>query len=159
MSFAKLKRHEERVAAAKQEQALAAATKTLRKAVKDVIPKRLKEPKRGRGRTALGGVSRREVRALEAEARTQLADDAGLRALEAEVQHKALVMLKIDGLYGTEPWRAAGGPHGPVVSANARVRYIEGAVRLLDDLRRSRGQTDASTKLLEGVIDAEVVKS
>lgn len=159
MSFSKLKRFEQRVAAAKQEEALATATKTLRQAVKDVIPKRLKTPKRPKGRTGVGGVSRREVKALRAEAVTQLADAAGLTGLEVEIQRNALVMLKLDGLMGTEPWRAAGSAHGALVSANARLRYVENAVRLLEDLRRSRGidASSSGTKLLEGVIDAVVL--
>jgi hypothetical protein len=35
---------------------------------------------------------------------------------------------------------------------------LENAARLLDDLRRSRGDKGNDQKLLEGVIDAEVVE-
>lgn len=158
MAFSKLKTYERKVAAAKLAAAELAARKDLRQAVKAVIPKNVLVPRRGRGRTAAGGVSRKEVAAMRAQAARYLDGEAGMQALEAAVQHTALVILLIDGVLGTEPWRAVGGPHGGLIAANARLRYLENAARLLDDLRRSRGRGDPETKLLEGVIDVEPVK-
>lgn len=132
----------------------------LREAVKAVIPKRVLEvPKRRRGRVAKGGVTKKEVMAMRAEAAGFLDGDAGMDALQAKVQHTALVILLIDGVLGTEPWRAQGGAHSGLLAANARLRYLENAARLLDDLRRSRGRSDEpGNKMLEGVLDAELVE-
>lgn len=165
MSFVKLKRHEAALAKEREERAAAEAERQkrreLREAVKAVIPKRVLEvPRRKKGRTAVGGISRKEVKAIRERAAGFLDGDAGMDALQAEVQHTALVILLIDGVLGTEPWRTQhGGPHAGLIAANARLRYLENAARLLDDLRRSRGRSDEpSNKLLEGVIDAEPVE-
>lgn len=164
-SFVKLKRHQEAMAKARAERAESEAQaqkrRELREAVKAVIPKRVLEvPRRKKGRTAVGGISRKEVKAIRAEADHFLDGDAGMDALQARVQHTALVILLIDGVLGTEPWRThGGGPHAGLIAANARLRYLENAARLLDDLRRSRGRSDEpDNKLLEGVIDAEPVE-
>lgn len=159
MAFSKLAAHEKRVAEAKAAEAEAEKRRELKRAVRDVLPKGVKAPKRGRGRTPAGGVSRKEVAAIRARALSYLDGDAGMEALQTEVQRTAIVILLIDGVLGTEPWRAQGGPHGGIIAANARLRYLENAARLLDDLRRSRGQGgEPNAKLLEGVIDAERVK-
>lgn len=160
MAFSKLERH---VAALERERAKQAAAdaekerrRELREAVKSFIPKKLLVPKRKRGRTAVGGVSKKEVKALRIRAQSFLDGDAGMDALQEEVQHTALVILLIDGVLGTEPWRTpSGGPNPGFIAANARLRYLENAARLLDDLRRSRGRSDEpGAALLEGVIDA-----
>lgn|SRR5574341_25463 len=153
MAHSTLERYEARrnaeVAAAAEAKAERAARKALRQAVKAVIPKKVLAPTRRRGRGPTGGVSPREVAFLRARAQ-QFQAAGGLPALEAEVQHTALVILLIDGLLGTEPWRVPG--HlGGTISASARFRYLENATRLLEDLRRSRGDRP----LLEGVFDAE----
>lgn len=159
MAFSKLERFEAKVREARERELEELKRRELRKAVRDAIPKNARMPKRPRGRTAVGGLSRKEVAALRAEAAKQLdGGEEGLAALEAEVQRNTLVILKIDGVLGTEPWRAAGGPHAGIIAANARLRYVENAIRILEDLRRSRGrQADPNKRLLEGVIDAEVM--
>jgi hypothetical protein len=117
------------------------------------IPKYVKDlPRRPKGRPATGGLTRKEVKALRAKAAAYLDGEGGLRGLEEAVLHTAVVILLIDGVLGTEPWRAAHGPHGGIIAANARLRYLENATRILDDLRRRQG---SEPKLLEGVIDAE----
>lgn len=159
MAFSKLAAHEKKVAEAKRAEAERIATLDLKRAVKAVIPKNALVPKRGRGRTAAGGLSRKEVAELRRRAAAYLDGEAGMEALATEVQRQAVVILLIDGIMGTEPWRAAGGPHAGLIAANARLRYLDNAGRLLDDLRRSRGQSsDPQKRLMEGVIDAEVVK-
>lgn len=158
MSFAALKAHEKKVAEARAQEAEDEKRRDLRRAVRDVIPRSVRVPKRGKGRSPNGGVSKKEVAALRARAEAFLDGEAGMNALQAEVQRTALVILLIDGVLGTEPWRASGGPHGGIIAANARLRYLENASRLLMDIRQRNGSGDSSTKLLEGVIDAEVVK-
>lgn len=131
----------------------------LKQAVREVLPARLlnaETPKRGKGRAPLGGVGKREVLALRSKARGFLSGPAGLAALEAEVQHTALVILLIDGVLGTEPWRGMG--HGGVVAANARFRYLENAARILADIRRAAGSRDEQQQLTEGVFDAELTQ-
>lgn len=155
MSFEKLKRFEKARVVAEGERAEAEKRRDLRRAVKQVIPKSVRVPKRPRGRTGVGGLSRKEVAQLRSLATAFLDGEAGMKKLEAQVQHTALVILLIDGVLGTEPWRAATGPHGGLIAANARVRYLENATRILDDLRRRSGHD--TPKLLEGVIDAEIV--
>ena len=159
MAFKKLERFEAETRAAEAAQREEKARLELKRVVREVIPKRaLERPKRSRGQTALGGLSRKEVKVLREKAARYLADLAngrGLSTLEDDVQHTALVILLIDGVMGTEPWRASGGPHGGIIAANARLRYLENATRILADLRQSRS---AGPKLLEGVIDAETVK-
>lgn len=159
MAFAKLAQHvkamEEARVAAETTAAEKEARLALQRAVKAVLPKRLRVPTRPRGRTPSGGIGRREVASLRAKATRYLDGEAGMHELEADVQHTALVILLIDGVIGTEPWRAAHAPHGGLMAANARLRYLENAARLLDDLRRSReGQAEVKG-LLEGVLDAE----
>ena len=113
------------------------ARKALKRAVKDVLPASLTKPKRPKGRPAVGGVSRKEVAGLKVKAAKFLDGKDGLQVFIGEVQLTALTILLIDGLLGTEPWRAAGnGPHGGIISANARVRYLENATRLLEDLKK-----------------------
>lgn len=137
----------------------AAARRTLRRTVREMIPKGLAAPQRRRGRTAVGGLSRKDVAALHVKAQRFLGGALGLQELEDEVRQTALVILLIDGVYGTEPWRVSAlGGHGGIIAANARLRYLETAARLLDDLRRSRGSMEAEPKLLEGVIDTEPTK-
>lgn len=157
MAFKHLERFEAEQREAEAKRAEDDARRALRKAVREVIPRRVRIPTRPRGRPAAGGMTRKEVAALRAETNRQLGGgDEGIRSLEAEVQRTAIVILKIDGVLGTEPWRVAGGPHAGLIAANARLRYLENAARLLDDLRRSRGTTQG--KLLEGVIqDADVL--
>lgn len=158
MAYSKLIAHEKRVAEAKAAEEEADRLRELKRAVKAVLPKRMQMPKRGRGRSPAGGVSRKEVLAMRAEAAQQLGGgEAGLAALEAEVHRNTLVVLKIDGVLGTEPWRAQGGPHAGIIAANARLRYVENAIRILEDLRRRHGQSEPGMKMLEGVIDAEKV--
>ena len=162
MAIAKLREYEKALEERRAEAAATAAETEarikLKRAVKAVIPKRiLKPPERKKGRAPTGGVSRREVKELRQRAAAYLDGEGGLRQLEAAVQHTALVILLIDGVLGTEPWRAAGGAHGGLIAANARLRYLENAARLLDDLRRSR-EGSAGPPLLEGVIDAEPVE-
>lgn len=156
MSFKRLaefERHKREVEAAEREKR---AKLELRKAVKDALPASLKVPKRGRGRAPSAGVSRKEVALLRGLAEQYMDGEVGRKAMEAAAQRTAIVMLLIDGLLGTEPWRAAGGPHGGLIAANARVRYMENAVRILEDMRRSAGAgAGPSDRLLEGVIDAE----
>lgn len=166
MAFKRLEEFERERAEAAAAKAKAAADKldarrakeakrALKEAVKGVLPKSLTAPKRKKGRTPDGGLSKREVRLLREQAKRFMTGTGGLAALEAEVQHTALTILLIDGVLGTEPWRASAGPHGGIVAANARVRYLENAARLLADIRR--GKDEATPKLLEGVIDAEPV--
>ena len=157
MSFAKLKRFEEDRAAAKIAAARAEtiarksrAERELKKAVMGVLPKSLTAPTRPRGRTPPGGIGRGELLKLREKAASYLRPGASMTELEAEVQHTALVILLIDGLLGTEPWRNQGGMGG-MVAANARVRYMENAARLLDDLRQHRAGVEPA--LLAGVID------
>lgn len=157
MPFPKLARFEKAMQAVKAEEAEKAARDHLKRTVRDVLPKRLKVPTRPKGRTAVGGLSRREVAALRVKAAAFLDGAAGTRALEEHVQHTVLTILLIDGVLGTEPWRAAGGPHGGLVAANARVRFLDNARLILEDLRRSRGDAEPSAKMLEGVLDAEIV--
>jgi hypothetical protein len=156
VGFQKLERFEQEKAAERRVDAEADARRDLKRAVKELLPKGLKPPKRARGRVPQGGLTRAEVKQLRALADTYLAGADGLQRLEGKVQHTALVILLIDGVLGTEPWRAAGGPHGGIVAANARVRYLENAARLLADLRAARGG-ESRPQLLDGVIDAEVV--
>lgn len=158
MSRATLVAHEKRVAAARAEEAEAEARRDLRRAVREVIPKTVRLPKRGKGRTPSGGVSKREAAEIVKRATAFLDGEVGLEALQVEVQRTAIVILLIDGVLGTEPWRAQGGPHGGIIAANARQRYLENAARLLDDLRRSRGQSsDPQNRLTEGVFEAEII--
>lgn len=159
MSFSKLERFEAKVKKAREEELETLKRRELRRAVAGVIPKNLRTPKRPRGRTPAGGMSKKEVARLRAEAASQLeGGDAGLAALEVEVQRNILVILKIDGVLGTEPWRSQGGPHAGLIAANARLRYVENAIRVLEDMRRRGGQqSDPNKRLLEGVIDGEVV--
>lgn len=151
-AFEAVKR-EERAERAEREKA-----RDFKRAVREALPAsvKVKLPKRPRGRTAAGGISRREVAELRAMAdRIMKADPAErLRLLTANVQRTTLVILLMDGLVGTEPWRVARTPHGGLMSANARARYLENAARVLDDIRQmSRGQE--GPRLLEGVVDAE----
>jgi hypothetical protein len=134
------------------------ARKALRRVVKDALPAGVKAglPKRPKGRSAIGGLSRKEVRRLRALAEAYMDGPTGLKLLEADVKRTVITILLIDGLMGTEPWRAAGGPHGPLVSANARLRYLENAARVLEDMRRGQ-EAGSGVKLLEGVLDAEKV--
>mgnify|MGYP001574769875 CR=1 FL=1 len=130
-------------------------TRVLRRAVKAVLPKGIQVPVRPRGRPSTAGVGRREVAVLRAKATAFLLGEEGLRNLETEILHTALVIQLVDGLLGTEPWRTAGGRHGGMLAASARLRYLENAARLLDDLRRRR--RDASgPRLLDGVMEAEL---
>lgn len=161
MAFSKLEKFEAKVKARQQAELETLRLRELRATVKSVIPKAALAPKkRPRGRTPEGGVSRREMARLRAEAVRQLdGGAAGIAELEREIQINTLVILKLDGVLGTEPWRAAIGPHGAVLPANARLRYVDNAVRILADMRASRGETsDPQKRLMEGVIDAEVVK-
>ena len=129
----------------------------LKRAVKEILPARLvKPPERKKGRSPTGGVSKKEVAELRKRASSYLNGEGGMQEFEAAVQHTALVILLIDGVLGTEPWRAAHHAHGGLIAANARLRYLENAARLLDDLRRSR-KSGSGPALLEGVIDAEPV--
>lgn len=160
MAFVKLQAFEKQLAADKRAEAKAAAEtaarKSLQRAVREVLPKGVKDklkPKRPRGRAPVGGVTRKEVKVLRAMANQYLAGAAGLTSLETEVKRTAIVILLIDGVLGTEPWRASAGPHGGIIAANARLRYLENAIRILDDMRQSQGTR--ATPLLEGVIDAE----
>lgn len=158
MSFKAVERFERERSAAKIAEREAAAKLALRRAVRDVIPKDLRVPRRGKGRTAAGGLSRKEVAILRERALRYLNDEDGLTKLEAAVQHTALVILLEDGVLGTEPWRTPG-PNGGFVSANARLRYLENAARLLDDLRRRSGKPEPEPRLLEGVITDAVETS
>lgn len=157
MSFSKLERFEKKVKAGQAEELETLKRRELRRAVKSVIPKSVRTPTRPKGRTAAGGLTRKEVAELRRRALLYLDGEAGVEALQLEVQRQAIVILLIDGVLGTEPWRASGGPHGGIIAANARLRYLENAGRLLEDLRRSRGDKAPNDRLLEGVIDAEVV--
>lgn len=152
MSKEKLLRFDAEQAAIEQERIEKEKQLELKRAVRAVIPKGLRNlPKRPRGRTASGGVSRREVRELTLMAADFLNGEEGLRRFEAKVQLTALVSVLIDGLLGTEPWRAAAGPHGPIVAANARIRYMENAIRILEDMRKRSGAGQG--KLTDGVFD------
>lgn len=154
--FEKQRAAERRAAAA--ERAEGEARRALKRAVKDVLPADLKKPKRPKGRPPVGGLTRKEVAMLRERAAKFLDGKDGLSAFAKEAHHTALVILLIDGVLGTEPWRAAGsGMHGGIISANARLRYLENAARLLEDLRRAMGGDEP--KLLEGVIDAELVEA
>lgn len=127
----------------------------LKQAVRDVLPARLKQaepPKRPVGAPAKGGITKKQVMELRAKARRFLAGAQGLAALEAEVQHTALVILLIDGVLGTEPWRASGS-HSGLMSANARFRYLENAARIIQDIRRAVGAQDEQAQLTAGVFD------
>lgn len=155
MAFSRLKKFEAERAAVHAAEAEDAKRRELRQAVRSVIPRSMRTvPKRGRGRTPAGGVSRREVEAMRERAIRYLDGTEGVRELETEVQRQAIVILLIDGVLGTEPWRASQGPHGGLVAANARIRYLDNAMRILEDMRRRLGQTGEPQKLLEGVIDA-----
>ena len=157
MAFKKLERFEAETRAAEAAQREEQARLELKKVVRESIPKHVMErPKRKRGRIAAGGLNRKEIAALKAKASRYLAGGDGMGTLEKDVQHTALVILLIDGVLGTEPWRASGGPHGGIIAANARLRYLENAQRILDDLRRRGG---SEPKLLEGVFDAEPAES
>jgi hypothetical protein len=122
----------------------------LKKAVKEVMPAGV-TIKRERGRPTIGGFSRKEVDQLHRQASKYIDDKGGLIRLEGNVQHTALVIMLLDGMLGTEPWRTS----NAAVSAMARVRFMENAPRLLDDLRKARGASKMPD-LLEGVIDAEL---
>jgi hypothetical protein len=156
MAYSKLEQFDRALAAekaAKREAAAEAAAKiALKRAVRAAIPKALRVPRRSRGRPPVGGLTRKEVAALRRQAGGYLDGEAGLAGLEVAVQHTALVILLIDGVLGTEPWRASG-PHGGIIAANARLRYLENATRILDDIRRRSGAD--RPKLLDGVIEAE----
>lgn len=159
MTFSKLERWDKEREAARAAEREEAAKRALRREVRAVLPKGLRAPKRGKGRTPAGGLSRKEVAQLRVDAERYLDGEGGMEALESAVQHTALVILLIDGVLGTEPWRTAG-PHGGFVAAGARLRYMETAARLLEDLRRRLGRPalpapTPESKLLEGVIDAE----
>lgn len=166
MAFKKLERWE---AEQKRKEEIAAATaaelaerKRIQALVRESMPKRLKPPKRGKGRSATSGFSKRELALLKSRAQMFLSGAPGLQALEQEVQQTALVILLIDGMLGTEPWRSASaGPHAGIIPANARMRYLESASRLLEDLRSARGlgpkdESSLMPPLLEGVFDAEL---
>jgi hypothetical protein len=160
MSFAKLEAFEKKVQAAREAALESDKVRALKKAVLGVIPKGIKKPKRPKGRTAVGGLSKREVAEIKARAVAYLDGDEGLEALQSEVQRTAIVILLIDGIMGTEPWRGSGSPYGAAIAPAARLRYLDAASRILDDLKRSRGRggDDETSNLLEGVVDAEVVK-
>jgi hypothetical protein len=162
VSKATLAAHEKKVREARAAEMEEARLRELRRAVKSVVPKNvlIAAKPRKRGRAPVGGISRKEVAAMRAEAVAQLGGgDDGLAALTQEIQTNTLVMLKINGLLGTQPWRASEGPHGGAIPANARLRYVEDAIRILEDLRRSRGKGgEPEKRMLEGVIDAEIVK-
>lgn len=160
MAFSKLERFEAKVKAAREQELADLKMRELRKTVKSVIPKSALAPKRRKGRTATGGLSKREVAEIKARATAYLDGEEGFEALKAEVQRTAIVILLIDGIMGTEPWRGSGSPYGAAIAPNARLRYLDTATRLLDDLSRSMGKSETPTdRLLEGVIvDAEVVK-
>jgi len=119
-----------------------------RKAGRAMTVQTLAHMKRGPGRVSAHGVSRREVRAMAEKAEYYLGSEEGIREFERDVKRTALMVMLIDGLLGTQPWRAA-----PALSAAARVRYMENAARFLEDLRAAYGSN--SQKLLEDVIDVE----
>lgn len=160
MSKATLIAHEKRVAEARAAEAEADKRRELRKAVKDVLPRNVRIPKRGKGRTPSGGISKRELAAIRARAVQYLDGEGGLAALQAEIQLTAIVILLIDGVIGTEPWRVQGGPHAGIITANARMRYLDSASKLLEDMQRARGSSsDPQARLTDGVFDAEIVTS
>src|SRR5574341_564566 len=82
--------------------------KELRRVVKDSLPKGLVPPKRGRGRGAKAGISKKELRTIAAKADDFLNAEGGIRQYEAEVRRNALIIMMIDGLLGMEPWRLPG---------------------------------------------------
>lgn len=159
MAFKRLEEFERQRKEAEAARAEVEAKRALRRAVRAALPAGVKAglPKRGKGRTALGGLSRKEVVRLRQRADAYMDGAQGLSLLEADVQRTVITILLIDGVMGTEPWRAAGGPHGALVSANARLRYLENAARVLEDMRRGRDAQGSGAKLLEGVLDAEKV--
>lgn len=159
MTFKNLERYEKQLAEAKAAEAEAEKRRELRRQVRAAIPKSIRVPKRGRGRTPSGGLSRKELLALHTKAAEFLQGATGLAAFEAEVKQTAIVICLIDGVLGTQPWRSAGGPHAGLIAANARLRYLENALRILEDMRRSQGGgASEPAKLLEGVLDAEVTE-
>ncbi len=152
--FAKVGGFEAELKATRQVKLLEDKRTALRKAAKDLKSVLPKPPERPKGRTPNAGIGKREVLALREKAKRFLGGAGGLAALEAEVQHTALVILLIDGVLGTEPWRAQGGAHSGLMSANARFRYLENAARILADIRRAVGSQDEQAQLTEGVFDA-----
>lgn len=156
----KLEEFEAATAASKEEKRIEAERARLKKAVREVLPQRLLKagpPERPRGRTPPGGVGKREVLAMRARAKRFLSGPAGLAELEEEVKMQALTILQIDGVLGTEPWRGHGG-HSGIIAANARLRYLENASRILADIRRGVEGQDEQKQLTDGVFDAEVVE-
>lgn len=147
MAFKKLERFEAETRAAEDARREEQSRLELKKTVRGMIPKTLGRPKRPRGKVPQGGLNRKEIAALKAKASRYLAGGDGMSTLESDVQHTALVILLIDGVLGTEPWRASGGPHGGIIAANARLRYLENAQRILDDLRRRYPSGLSSTRL------------
>lgn len=148
---AEQQRLDEEVALGKREKE---AKRALRAAVSEELSKKVVIGRKPAGRAPIGGLSKKLLGELRAKAARYLDKNNpdGIRELETEIQHTALLSMLIDGQLGTEPWRSQG-PHGGAVSAAARVRYLETATRLLTDLKNSRGD---SQKLLAGVIDAEL---
>lgn len=155
-SFVKLARHDAAVAKAEAERLEKERIAQLRRDVKAGLPKHLlRVPKRGRGRGATGGISRREAALLEVEATEYLTTgETGIAKLRAKIKLKAVQMLLIDGIMGTEPWRAGTGIHAPLIAANARLRYLDNAIRILNDI--GGGKVEPGKALTEGVFDAEL---
>ena len=102
------------------------------------------------------GITPEEVKGLRKKARSYLKDPQ-FHKLRADVKENTLLVILMDGLLGTEPWRNAGaGPHAAGLAQDARLRYVKLASALLEQLEKVAPKEEK--KLLEGVIDAEVVK-
>lgn len=162
MSKAALARFEAEVAARKVAEAdirtKQEKKKALREAVKEVIPKSVLMPKRPRGKGPAAGIRRSEVAAFREESKEFLDGIDGFHKYERRVRETALTMILIDGLQGTEPWRSKG-PHAGAIAANARVRYLDNALRVMEDMRASLKLEEGGNKLLKGadVFDAEIM--
>lgn len=68
-----------------------------------------------------------------------------------------LTAVLIEGVYGTELWRTDGnGQPGRTFAAGNRMRFIENAAKLMNELRANReGDTKITPDILKGVLDPE----
>lgn len=109
--------------------------------------------KRRAGRPGKGGIGKRKTRELREAVDYYLSGDEGRESLRLKMKKNMLMIMEIDALYATEPWRC-GGRNPEAMSANSRMRYLDN----IDNVLRVIQGTDSPDRLLtEGVLDAEVV--
>lgn len=149
MGFKKLEAHLAKQSAEKAVKDKLRKDKEFRVAVRKALPKKFGAAPRPRGRPAKNGVSPKEVKHLAEQVESYLSTEDGMERLEMDVKRTALLVMLIDGLLGTQPWRAA-----PMLAAASRVRFVENAIRLLEDLKQQSGG-DAK-KLVGEIIEVTV---